>query len=116
MKKLALKERRNMKRRIRSTLVQSAESLTPNEMFLAPELPTLMALDANLLAAIRLLEFQNPYCQSRPDNRKIADGVEEHIADSICLLANALRKNLSAYYAAILESHDEYGDQQEEPF
>lgn len=105
-----------MNRNFRSTLVQYAEDLTQNEMFLAPELPTLMALDANLLAVIRLLEFQNPICQTRHDNRVIADGVEEHIADSICLLANALRKNLSAYYAAIHESDDYHTTQQDVSF
>lgn len=105
-----------MNRKFRSTLVQSAEDLTQNEMFLAPELPALMALDANLLAVIRLLEFQNPICQTRHDNRAIADGVEEHIADSICLLANALRKNLSAYYAAIHESDDYHTTQQDVSF
>jgi len=104
-----------MIRRI-STLVQSAESLTQNEMFLAPELPALIALDANLLAVIRLLEFQNPHSQTRSDNRAIADGVEEHIVDSICLLANALRKSLSAYYATIRESQDEYIAHQEVSF
>ena len=105
-----------MNRKSRSTLVQSAESLTSNEMFMAPELPALIALDANLLAVVRLLEFQNPICQTRSDNRNIADGVEEHIADSICILANALRKSLSAYYAAIHESQDECGNQQDISF
>ena len=107
-----------MNRNSRSTLVQSAESLTSNEMFMAPELPALIALDANLLAVIRLLEFQNPiYPRTFVNrNRNIADGVEEHISDSICILANALRKNLSAYYATIHAGQDECDDQKDEPF
>jgi len=104
-----------MNRKSRSTLVQSAESLTSNEMFMAPELPALIALDANLLAVVRLLEFQNPFYPAR-DNRNIADGVEEHIADSICILANALRKNLSAYYAAIHEDQNQCCDQEDVSF
>lgn len=103
-----------MNKKGRSTLVQFAEHLTSNEMFLAPELPALMALDANLLAVVRLLEFQNPFFPARNDNHTIAaDGIEEHIADSICILANALRKNLSAYYAAIHESEDQCVGQEE---
>jgi len=103
-----------MNKKSRSTLVQFAEDLTSNEMFIAPELPALMALDANLLAVVRLLEFQNPFFPARNDNDNIAaGGIEEHIADSICILANALRKNLSAYYAAIHESEDQCMDQEE---
>jgi len=106
-----------MDRKIYSPLVKFAENLTQAEMCQAPELPALIALDANLLAVINLLEFQNPFLyHPRPDNRDIADGVEEHIADSICLLANALRKNLSAYYAAIQENNDCYSTQQDISF
>ena len=77
---------------------------------MAPELPTLVALDACLLAAIRLLEFQHPFFSERGDDRYRADGVEEHIADSICVLATALRKGLSAYYAAIRENEHQWDE------
>lgn len=102
-----------MNRKGRSTLVQSAETLTPNEMLMAPELPTMIALDANLLAAVRLLEFQNPIPQTSPDNRKFPDGVEEHISDSICVLATALRKSLAAYYAVVQDAQGQGGNEEE---
>lgn len=97
-----------MNRKIYSTLVQSAEDLTINQLCIAPELPTLVALDANLLAAINILEFQNLHSDN-PDsaNFSASDAVEEHIVASIFVLAKALRKNLSAYYAIVQENCDD---------
>jgi len=94
-----------MKRKIHSTLVQSAEDLTMNQLCIAPELPTLVALDANLLAAINILEFQNPH-SDKPDSENFSalDAVEDHIVSSIFVLAKALRKNLSAYYSIVQEN------------
>jgi hypothetical protein len=106
-----------MSRKTYSTLVKAAENLTQAELFLAPELPSLVALDANLLATMNLLELHNPFPDHpRSENPDIADGVEEHIFNSIFILANALRRNLSAYYAVIQESCDDYQDQQEVSF
>lgn len=100
-----------------STLLESAETLTQIELCQAPELPALIALDANLLAVIKLLEFQIPYlCHQREEPLRIEVGIEEHIANSICILANALRKNLAAYYAIFRESDDECTGQQEISF
>lgn len=94
--------------KIYSTLVQSAEDLTINQLCIAPELPTLVALDANLLAAINILEFQNLH-SGKPDseNFSASNAVEEHIVASIFVLAKALRKNLSAYYAIVQENCDD---------
>lgn len=93
-----------MQRKIYPTLIKAAENITPAEMCTAPELPTLVALDATLLATMTLFEFQYPRPgQPESECRDIADGVEEHIVDSIFILAKALRSNLSAYYAAIQE-------------
>lgn len=97
-----------MNRKIYSTLVKAAENLTPIELCQAPELPTLIALDANLLATINLFKFQSPFlgCSGSESGDMMIE-TEGHIADSICILANALRGNLSAYYAAVQESFDE---------
>jgi len=101
-----------MKRKFYSTLVQSAEDLTMNQLCIAPELPTLVALDANLLAAINILEFQNPHSDnSDSENFSTSDAVENNIVASIFVLAKALRKNLSAYYAIVQENCDDsHGD------
>jgi hypothetical protein len=102
------RKEKNMNRKIYSTLVQSAEDLTINQLCIAPELPTLVALDANLLAAINILEFQNPH-PDKPESEisSASDAVEDHIVASIFVLAKALRKNLSAYYAIVQENCDD---------
>ena len=46
--------------KITSPLINYAESITLEELCLAPELPSLVTLDASLLAAINLLEFHTP--------------------------------------------------------
>lgn len=96
-----------------TTLLIATERLTMNELCMAPELPTLVTLDASLLAAISHLELQNPgLCDLGMNNRPMVEGVEEQIAVSIIILGNALRANLSAYYAAIKQNCDE--DEQQE--
>ena len=97
-----------MTRKCYPTLVKAAENITNNEMCVAPELPTLAALDAALLATARMLKFHYP-SPGAPlcAHRDIADGVEEHIVDSIYILTTALRSSLSAYYAAIQKSCDD---------
>jgi hypothetical protein len=91
-----------MKRKNHPTLIQAAERISPAELCIAPELSTLAALDATLVATTTLLEFNYPYLARSPSrDPAAADGVEEHLIDSICILAKALRCNLSAYYAAI---------------
>lgn len=80
------------------------ENLTQIDLCLAPELSTLVALDATLLATIVALEFNYPGLPSGEcGNRDVAEGVEEHLVDSIFTLATALRSSLAAYYAAIKE-------------
>lgn len=101
-----------------STLARAAESITPAELCLAPELSTLAALDATLLAATTLLEFNHPYLnqpRSKPEMTSPED-VEDHIVESICILAEALRSNLAAYYAAIRVSCKGQEMQEEFPF
>ncbi len=88
------------------SLIQSMETITQEDHFLSPELSTLIALDASLFAAINHLELQHPSCPYFSDRGKRVE-IEEHIADSICVLANALRKNLSAYYAAMRQAEEE---------
>jgi hypothetical protein len=106
-----------MNRKAYSTLVKFAENITQAEMFQAPELPALIALDANLLAVVNLLEFQNPpLCNPEIYKHEIEGGAEEHIADSICFLANALRKNLSAYHAVFHENSASNKNQEEVEF
>ncbi len=98
-----------MTRKTYTTLVQAAENITPGEMCEAPELSTLVALDATLHATISLLEFNYPSPGNpKAKGRDIADGVEEFIVDSIFVLAKALRTNLAAYYAAIQENSEGY--------
>ena len=94
-----------MNRKI-STLIKVAGDITPDEWFDAPELSMLVALDANLLATMNFLEFPNG----------APDGIEGQIGESICILANALRANLSAYYAAIQKNCGDCSDQQEVSF
>ena len=105
-----------MNRKI-STLITAAENITPDELFEAPELSTLVTLDASLLATMNLLEFPNPSaCRSRYEFPKNPEDVEKQIGESICILAIALRANLSAYYAAIQKNCDDDNDQQEVSF
>lgn len=99
------------------TLMTTAENMSQEELMLAPELPSLVALDASLLAATTLLEFHNPSSGFlRSGNRETINGVEEQIAESICILADALRANLSAYYKVIRQSCGDSQDQQEVSF
>ena len=92
-----------------STLMQIAESLTNAELCITPEIPNLFALDASLLAKISILESQNPsICHPWSEDPDIDDGVEENIANSIIVMASALRYNLTAYYAAIREHKISY--------
>lgn len=106
-----------MKKKSYSTLVKAVENITRDELFQAPELSALVALDATLQATMTLLEFNYP-CPGSPEseNRDIADGVEEHIVDSIFVLARALRSNLLAYYTVIEENCDYRTKHQEVSF
>lgn len=90
-----------MNKRTFPTLVNASEWITELQLTHAPELPILIALDANLRAAIDILDPENPYlAPARVEDRSEND-VETQIAESIFILATALRDNLSAYYAAI---------------
>lgn len=89
-----------------ASLIEVAETMTASEFNLAPELPTLVTLDASLLATMNLLEFHNPAIGGgQSESIAMADGgTELHIAESIFILATALRGNLAAYYAVIRNS------------
>ena len=105
-----------MTRHTHPTLMESAETFTMGEMFQAPELPALIALDANLFAAINLLEFQHPYL-IRHESGRFMDrrNSDLHIADSICNLASALRISLAEYYEKFRErEEDNEEDEQQE--
>lgn len=92
-----------------STLLQVADSLRRDEMCITPEIPTLFALDASLLATISILESQTPSVHHPwSDDPDIDDGVEENIANSIVIMANALRHNLTAYFSAVREHRESY--------
>lgn len=86
-------------------LATIADTLSLNEMCLAPELSTLAALDAALLATIKLLDFSYPPPHISPHDRdRVATNIDAHLADSICIMAHALRHNLGAYYATVVEA------------
>jgi len=111
------KGQKNMKKKCYPTLVKAAENITQTELCQAPELSTLVALDATLQATMTLIEFNYPGPGNpESENRDIADGVEEHIVDSIFVLARALRSTLSAYYAAIQENCDYHPTRQDVSF
>ncbi|MFZ4778606.1 MAG: hypothetical protein ACOYM3_24830 [Terrimicrobiaceae bacterium] len=96
-----------MRKKFYPTLVKAAENITESELCHAPELATLIALDATLQATMTLLEFNYPYPgHPESENRDIEDGIEEHMIDSIFNLAKALRSTLTAYYAAVKENCD----------
>lgn len=96
-----------MQRKFYPTLVKNAENITQAELCQAPELTTLVALDATLMAAMNQIEFNNPqFGNLNSEDHNIADRVEEHIIDSIFILARALRSTLSVYYATIQENCD----------
>jgi hypothetical protein len=98
-----------MENKFYPTLVKAAENITTEELWHAPELSTLVALDATLQATMTIIEFNNPCLNnSGSEDRDIADGVEEHILHSISTLTKALRSTLSAYYAAVQESCDDH--------
>lgn len=90
------------------TLVTAAENMTWDELCLAPELSTLAALDASLLATTTTLKACNPVPRGDNSQRyRFPVRVDEHLAESICILAQALRRNLAAYYASIQECCDD---------
>lgn len=106
-----------MRRKIYPTLVKAAENITQAEQCQAPELSTLVVLDATLLATLTQIEFNNPQLGiPELENRDMADEVEEHIVDSIFILARALRSTLSAYYAGIQKTCGYRTSQQEISF
>lgn len=70
------------------------------------------SIDANLLATTTFLEFNHPFLRSPAwKSEHPPEGVEDHLVDSICILAKALRSNLSAYYATIQESCNDDEDE-----
>jgi len=94
-----------VKERSFQPLISMAESFTPAELAVAPELLSLAALDASLFAANRALQDAYPEWSdllNRENDRQAK--IDKHLADSICILTKALRSNLSAYYAAIQEA------------
>jgi hypothetical protein len=91
-----------MKNQFFPPLITAVETFTQDELAMAPELLTLAALDASLLAVCEALReaslpWPQMYCPRIDQPAKAG----KHVADAICILANALRTNLSAYHATI---------------
>lgn len=99
-----------------SSLVTIADNLTQTQLIEAPELPTLIALDASLLATLNLLDHPTPYLGYFFPKKRFKPGVDDHLAHSICILANALRGNLAAYYVAVQDSCEEEPEETEVDF
>lgn len=101
-----------MNRRTFPTLLNASDCITELQLSHAPELPILVALDANLRAAIDILDPENPYLAHARVEDRSENEVETQIAECIFLLATALRDNLSAYYAAIRKNCKDDVDQE----
>jgi hypothetical protein len=84
-----------MNRYVRPMLMEAVNTMSPEQFHQVPEISTLIALDANLFAAITALELQHP--DFYPGGEPQSDA-EFHIMGSICSLASALRISLAAYY------------------
>lgn len=81
------------------SLLKDAENMSAQEIARAPELTTFTALDANLLATTRMIQTNMPYIGNMEETFfDWPHSVEDNIAESILVLAKALRKNLAAYY------------------
>lgn len=103
-----------MKNKFFPSLITAVETFTPEELARAPELLTLAALDASLLAVCEALrEVSSPLPEMYWQRIDQPAKVDKHVADAICILATALRSNLSAYHAAIQEACED--DDPEKP-
>lgn len=95
-----------MKNRFFPSLMAGAETFTPEALGMAPELLTMAALDASLLATCEALsEGTSPWTE--PWNKMDCERdlrPAKPVAEAICILAKALRTNLAAYHAAIQEA------------
>lgn len=103
-------------RKINPMLVKAAEDVTQSELNHAPELPTLIALDATLLATIDLFHFFYPYVGdpwAEVETGGIDRILEDKIAESIANSAITLRKKLSAYYATVKANCSKPSEQKE---
>jgi hypothetical protein len=86
------------------SLLNAAESISSQELERAPELTTFAALDANLLATTRLIQTNMPYIGNLEEMfLDLPYSINDNIAESILVLAKALRKNLAAYYLVMRE-------------
>lgn len=85
-------------------LITAAEKVTPDEIQHSPEIPTLVALDATLLATINLFHIFYPYLGEpfvQFESPEMVRSHEDKIAESITNSAFTLRKKISRYYAAV---------------
>jgi hypothetical protein len=108
-----------MSRRTYSTLVNAASNLTQAELYLAPELPTLVALDATLHATINLFRLFYPYLGDpliQMESPVMDRSLEDKIAESIENSAFVLRKKISLYYAAVKENCSKSSEPEEVSF
>ena len=88
----------NTKRHL--SLVKNAENITQNELNNAPELPILAALDATLLATLRMMEFHYLPPTQNDETETIGD-LENDLVRSICDMSKWLRGALSTYYSVV---------------
>lgn len=104
-------------KKINPMLITAAEEVTQKELYHAPQLPTLIALDAALLATIDIIWI---YYQEKgyPEYESIEPerNHENEIAYSIARLAINLRKKLSSYYVEVKENFSKPLEQKEVVF
>lgn len=80
-------------------LIAAKKEISTSQMCLAPELPTLAALDSALQASMLLLKFQYPENSTGPPE------LEEQIVHRIMDLSYNLREELLLYYKAVLDGN-----------
>ena len=96
-------------------LVESAVELSQKDLVLAPELSTLLALDATLLATTAILEFQFPFLWKKNGSEiSSPQDAEEEIIEAIVKQAKVLRENLSKYHACLRQRRDIYSNLERE--
>lgn len=85
-------------------------ALVKEDLFQAPELSTLHALDAALLATTAILEFNCPEVFEETLNldKELLESAEEKTIQNIYILAIILRNSISAYRSALRERRNDY--------
>lgn len=90
------------------SLVKAAETITRKELTNAPELPVLTALDAALLATLRMMDFHYS-ATSEPKETETIQDLEDDLVRLICDIAKILRSTLTTYYSVVQMDTKESG-------